>query len=180
MYRLFCGYRLTTSDTCLYPNTMKQLQDKGIMTLGGGMQPPMYSRNHMSSFLHKPFYIFGIKNKKYGKGSKNEIKINTIQWSNLTFKDRCLIKKPKGYEIAYRYMPSLKELGWGNVYPNYSKKELKSYKPCKINMTRSRSRSKKSKYAENNPVITITIGDAAENQTGMQMIGQNTSKRSGI
>jgi len=143
MYRLFTGYRLTTSDTCLYPNTMQQLKDQGIITLGGGMQPPMYSCNHSSNFLHKPFFLMGSKNKKYGKkGLKFEYRADTIQWSKETFKDKCLVTKPKGYKLVYRFMPSLKELGW--MYPSYTQKELKIYKPCKIkNTSRSRSRSKK-------------------------------------
>ena len=137
MFRLFTGYRLTTSSTPLFPNTMEALDNQGIIRLGGGMQPPMYSRNHGSSFLRKAFYLIGSKNKKYGKdGSKFEMKESTIDWSNHTFKDRCLIERyastDKQYKIVKRFMNSLREYDPKWMYKPYSEEEKSIYRPLAI------------------------------------------------
>lgn len=140
--RVFTGYRLTSSNNLLMvdpnsrkPTLLQDVSEQRIMLLGGGMKPPVYSANHGSNFLRKPFNIYGAKNPKYGKKGKN-IRKNLIQWSNMTFKDICEIDRPArngkdAYRVAKRHMNSLEELGLPK-YKEYSKKELKMYYPQKV------------------------------------------------
>ena len=140
--RVFTGYRLTTSNKLLMidpktrkPTLLEDVSKQRIMLLGGGMKPPVYSANHGSNFLRKPFNIYGSKNPKYGKKGKN-IKKSLIEWSNMTFKDVCEIDRPArngkaAYRVAKRHMNSLEELGLPK-YKEYSKKELKMYYPQKV------------------------------------------------
>jgi hypothetical protein len=53
MYRLFTGWRLTESDNSIM-DYEDILGNQGIVPLPGGMKPPMYSKNHGSSFLGIP------------------------------------------------------------------------------------------------------------------------------
>ena len=51
--RLFTGFRLTRSNKP-FMDIKKVYMDQGLVSLGGGMKPPMYSSNHGSSFLGIP------------------------------------------------------------------------------------------------------------------------------
>lgn len=55
MYRLFNGWRMTLSDKSIF-NSEKIMSEQSITRLGGGMFPPMYSRNHSSLFLGIPTF----------------------------------------------------------------------------------------------------------------------------
>ncbi len=141
--RVFTGYRLTTTNELLMvdmktrkPTLLEDVKKQTIMRLGGGMLPPMYSSNHSSNFLRRPFLIFGSKNPKHGKKSNDPIKQDLIEWSNINFKEVCKITRPTkaekpSYQLVKRYMDSLKEMKLP-LYPEYTSEELKMYYPQKV------------------------------------------------
>lgn len=126
MMRLFTGWRLTVSDTYLYPDTEVRMDRQAIMPIPGGMLPPMYAANHGSYYLWKP--IKPIPNQDH--------RVNLIQWSNNTMQPITLVDKPaKGdkpaYKVVKRYMDSLEEYGMPK-YKAYTKAEKQLYKPTKL------------------------------------------------
>ena len=108
--RLFCGYRLTTEATPLFPLD-SVVANNAVPRIPSGQMPPMYSQNH---------YAFFSTHAKYR------------EWAQLTFKRVCLFvrKTPRGVTYATpgsaddrdphanrtRTMPSLAAMGFA-PYP---------------------------------------------------------------
>lgn len=127
MMRLFTGWRTTISRNYLHTEMSQLLQKQAIIPLPGGMQPPMYAANHGMFFLWKQF-------KPIPKD--NDYKVNTIEWSNNTMQPRTLVERPANkdkpaYKILTREMRSLQYYGFPK-YPEYTKEELKLYRPTRI------------------------------------------------
>jgi hypothetical protein len=137
MFRLFTTWRLTVSEKPLHSiNKFGEniIADQAVPCLGGGMQPPMYSSNHLSYFVAKPFIII-----------PNIYKENMVTWSSETFKDECLSEQKsytetqkknvmngsKTYRIVEKHMRSLKHYNFP-LYPEYSSDEMTIYKPTAI------------------------------------------------
>lgn len=132
MMRLFTGWRLTVSNTYLYPETEDRMDRQAIMPIPGGMFPPMYAANHGSYYLWKP--IKPIPNQEH--------RVNLIQWSNNSMNPITLINRPaKGdkpaYKVVKRYMDSLEEYGMPKYKP-YTKEEKRLYKPTKLMFSRNK------------------------------------------
>ena len=105
-----------------------------VIRLGGGMTPPMYSSNHVSYFVTKPF--------KIGPGNVNSLS----DWSSNTFKQVCLgdvkeftdLQKEKRdedeietYRLVERHMHSLQHYGFPK-YQDYSPREREIYSPMML------------------------------------------------
>ena len=118
MRRQFTGWRLTPSKEPLYP--LEEFDQQAVIPLPGGMIPPMYARNHLSYFQEKQFNL------------TPETKYNLIEWSESTFRKRCLVTSKKGEPIVSRYMRSLTEYGFP-LYPPYLKHERMIYKGQSVN-----------------------------------------------
>ncbi|NDH05102.1 hypothetical protein EBX93_04135 [bacterium] len=100
-FRLFIGWRLTLSNTVLFPNKEQSIDELGVPTMPSGQVPPMFSPNHCSAFKNKPFSWCG------------ETESGTLsEWW-----DRSL-KVPYG-----RHLGSLKQYGF--EYPGYTEEEKK-------------------------------------------------------
>lgn len=155
MMRLFSGWRLTFSDNPL--TDLERLQTQDIMTLGGGMEPPLYDKNHTRYFLFTPPLDPETGKSKGGKrlipkkhpripGSGK--KKGLMEWSNETFIPQLLVDKTrkkskskpeKRYSIVQRYLPSLEKLSEilepqsGSVkYKEYTMQEMLKHIPRKI------------------------------------------------
>jgi hypothetical protein len=112
MRRQFTGWRLTPSKKPLYP--LELFDQQAVIPLPGGMIPPMYARNHLSYFQEKQFNM------------TPETKYNLTEWSEATFRKRCLVKTKKGEPIVQRHMDSLAVYRFP-LYPPYLKKERSIY-----------------------------------------------------
>nr|QBK85850.1 MAG: hypothetical protein LCMAC101_04450 [Marseillevirus LCMAC101] len=112
MRRQFTGFRLTQSGKPLYP--LEMFDEQAVIPLPGGMIPPMYARNHLSYFQEKQFNM------------TPETKYNLIEWSEATFRKRCLVKTKTGKPIVQRHMESLTDYRFP-LYPPYLKKERNIY-----------------------------------------------------
>ena len=112
-YRLFCGWRITTSNIPLYDNT-KVFEEQGLPQLGGGMLPPMYYSNHWM----------------YPKLRDNLVNFSKSVRSEFR-EDKELKTQKVIYNIVQRYMKSLKQAGL-QLWPEYTKTELKMHEPRKL------------------------------------------------
>lgn len=133
MRRLFTGWRTTIDNGPLFEDIEQMLRDQAVIPLPSGQLPPLYSANHRSCFLRKPFCP--IRDDK-------KFKVSTMQWSDETFKKT----GPSGvslfqyfpprngkesYKLVSRHMKSLKKYGFP-MYKEYSNEEIELYKPNKI------------------------------------------------
>ena len=55
MKRLFTGWRTTIDTGPLFEDIEQMLRDQSVIPLPSGQLPPLYSANHRSCFLRKPF-----------------------------------------------------------------------------------------------------------------------------
>ena len=135
MYRLFHGFRLTTSNKPLFENDYKKrkvFEDQAIPRLPSYQLPAMYSKNHQSCFTGLP--------KKKGQPLIGKFKLpgqtdktNLIWWSEQTFKDNVLEEYKRGrdklkYIKVEREMNSLKDYNL-LLYTPYTDNEKLLYKP---------------------------------------------------
>lgn len=137
MYRLFHGFRLTTSDKPLFESDYKKrkvFEDQAIPRLPSYQLPTMYSKNHQTFFTgltKKKGEIIG-KFKLPGQTEKS----NLIWWSKDTFKDSILEEherkwdKSKYLKVA-REMKSLRQYNLP-LYTPYTENEIILYTPQKI------------------------------------------------
>lgn len=119
MRRQFTGWRITSSNTPLYP--LELFDEQAVIPLPGGMVPPIYASNHISRFQNKRF-----QGSMYG----------LLEWSEVTFQDKILqkYKPPRSDEyrkIVPRYMKSLTSYGFP-LYPPYQEEERSIYLGEKI------------------------------------------------
>ena len=111
--KLFMGFRTCDSPSPLFPevdSSKKELHKRedvplfGLPTIPSGQKPPMYSSNHGSNFLYKPFSV----NPKM-KPKSDILKIGSlIEWSK-QFRNDLLETKIHGrtkekYDIIPRYL----------------------------------------------------------------------------
>lgn len=128
MYRLFVGARRTLSNNRIYSNIPEVIRKQGVPLLPSGQKPPLYSMNHQSAFLMKPF-----------KALPDYTVQGLSHWSSDTFKENLLVTKTVGsglnkgmsYTVVPRYLKSLEELELP-LYPRYGTEESLLYKPNKI------------------------------------------------
>ena len=135
MMRLFTTWRLTFSDQALHSFNKYQeniILDQAVPCLGGGMFPPMYSSNHTSYFLAKPFQVIPDK-----------YKASLVTWSADTFNEKCLAPSKmytstqkehtqgSTYQIVDRHMHSLKHYEFP-LYPEYSYEEVSIHRPLPL------------------------------------------------
>lgn len=106
MRRQFTGWRLTTSDSSLYPLSL--FDDNAVIPLPGSMIPPMYAQMHLMHHKTKPF--------KIGPNTTYSL----TEWSEATFHEECIGDNG----LVHRHMKSLKEYDFP-LYPAYTKKEKK-------------------------------------------------------
>ena len=137
MYRLFHGFRLTTSDKQLFESDYKKrkvFEDQAIPRLPSYQLPTMYSKNHQTFFTgltKKKGEIIG-KFKLSGQTKKT----NLIWWSKDTFKESILEEyerkwdKSKYLKVA-REMKSLRQYNLP-LYTPYTDNEIILYTPQKI------------------------------------------------
>lgn len=118
MMRLFIGWRLTRSKDSIYNNLEEIISSQGVPILPSGQQIPMYSKSHMSYFLHKKFNI------------GNNTKMSVIEWSKKTFKSQLLVNK-KDYQIIPRIMTDLRKYKLP-MYDKYREEEINILIPSKI------------------------------------------------
>lgn len=121
MYRLHTIWRTSTSNVPFHHDFNQRIKEQAIIPLPSGQLPPVYSANHGSLFLRRPFSVIP------GEPTLE----STIQWSNNTFLPKLLIQKPaKGDNPAYKIIPRfMKSLEATNLpkYPPYTKEELRIY-----------------------------------------------------
>ena len=132
MIAVFSGWRTTIDTGPLFEDIEQMLRDQAVIPLPSGQLPPLYSANHRSCFLRKPFNP--IRDDK-------KFKVSTMQWSDETFKK----KGPSGvslfqyfpprngkesYKLVSSHMKSLKKYGFP-MYKEYSNKEIELYKSKK-------------------------------------------------
>lgn len=125
MFRIFMGWRTTTSKKFLFPVMNERILTQGIFPLPSGNEPPVYSANHGSFFRTKPFKPIP---------RLNTWKVSTTDWSKSTFKKTGPTGVPvlKG-GIIPRWMKSLKHYKFP-LYPPYTEEEIKLYLPGKIDL----------------------------------------------
>ena len=97
MMRLFTGWRLTRGSLSLY--TKKEFDDFAVISLPGGMKPPMYSKQHIMSWMNKEFTPIP---------SIEAYKITVNSWMKNTFQDFILEN-----EKIPRHLNSLKSYTHG-------------------------------------------------------------------
>jgi hypothetical protein len=117
MRRQFTGWRITPFKRPLY--SLDLFDSQAVIPLPGGMIPPMYSQNHIMHWQENEFNL------------TPETRYNLSEWSEATFRKRCLIKNKKGDPIVSRHMESLKEYKLP-LYPPYLKSERKIYKGLSV------------------------------------------------
>jgi hypothetical protein len=126
MMRLFTGWRLTRGSLSLY--TKKEFDDFAVISLPGGMKPPMYSKQHIMSWMNKEFTPIP---------SIEAYKITVNSWMKNTFQDFILEN-----EKIPRHLNSLKSYTTGMdphqsnsflaAFQPYTDEEIKLYTPVSI------------------------------------------------
>jgi O-acetyl-ADP-ribose deacetylase (regulator of RNase III) len=125
MFRLFTGWRKTTSSKSLRPEIIKDMKEQAVMKIPGGMIPPMYAANHGSFFLRKEFKPIPNKPEE----------VNLITWSDKSMKSETLVEKGSpSYKVVLRHMHSLKHYGFP-LYPPYEEDEMVIYIPSSVNIS---------------------------------------------
>jgi hypothetical protein len=114
-FRLFLGWRLTSSDKPLLSNLDKVFQDQEVPTIKSGQDAKMYSNLALTQAASRE---------------------NLQEWSRTVFRDFALTKrtvKGQEYEFVYQVMPSLRELSQKAhqdlMFPEYTEEEKNMYKP---------------------------------------------------
>ena len=123
MMRLFTGWRVTMSKESLHGNGIvnKILEEQGVMPNPSGQNPRMYSGNHQSFFLYKPFRVNG-----------GEYRASTIEWSQSSMKSCVIVNKNTqkigDYKIVECNLRSLREYGL-EMYAPYESSEVQMHIP---------------------------------------------------
>ena len=133
MMRLFTGWRLTRGSSSLY--NKKEFDDFAVISLPGGMKPPMYSKQHMMSWMNKEFTPIP---------SIPSYKITVNSWMDETFQDFMFEKNKDGEQTKKipRHLNSLKSYTKGmdpqqsssllECCPLYTEQEISLYTPLLI------------------------------------------------
>ena len=112
-FRLFTGWKIgpKTRNMPFSYYSNKVFDDMTVVNLPGGGEPRVYSDYHGSVYLKKPFEVVQSKEK-----------ISTVEWMKKVF-------KPIAFEgeVVPKTMKSLKEMGFGSVYPTYTPEEKEMY-----------------------------------------------------
>lgn len=122
MYRLFMGWRLTRDQRSMFDVT-SVIAQQGVPRLPSNQEPPMYSLNHQSFFLNRPFQPRPDANKE------NE-KVTLIQWCQNTFRPQLLTRNLDGERglLLPRSLRSLREYNM-QLYPDYTSAEINMFTP---------------------------------------------------
>jgi hypothetical protein len=133
MMRLFTGWRLTRGSSSLYQR--QEFDDFAVISLPGGMKPPMYSKQHMMSWMNKEFTPIR---------SIPAYTITVNSWMANTFQDFMFEKNKDGTESEKipRHLNSLKSYTQGmdphqsssllECCPPYTYEEISLYTPLSI------------------------------------------------
>lgn len=112
-YRLFIGWRLTTSNTLIFEHHKRQaIRDLSVPRLPSGQIPPMYSANHASVFKNKPFNYISATAVPRG---------TLIEWLEASFVDEVKKKFVNG-TLYKRSMLSLTEYNMRDMF-EYSEED---------------------------------------------------------
>ena len=110
-YRLFVGFRLTTSEQPLY-DVAKIVEEQAVPKLPSGQDPPLFSKNHNSCLLHRI----------------------TVPWSDRLLKD--FMKQPRSIRGEHKLVvPMVVRHGlrhYGVPYPGYTQQEVEVLLPRAI------------------------------------------------
>lgn len=141
MYRMFHGFRVTTTNRPLFVQdytTRGVFRDHALPRLPSFQLPPMYSANHGSAFLGITTHDDGtVYYKDKFHPAPGHAMSNLIDWSAGTFRPHLLETKRHGktgraYQIVRRFMRSLREDGFGEMYPVYTDMEQALYVPAQL------------------------------------------------
>lgn len=116
MLRLFLGWRFTTRQPCLLPETAAVIQEQGVPRLKSGQRPPMYAKLHWTNWIHK-----------------------LEPWSMRQMKDRCLEtvafqsgkRKDEEHTVVYKFMPPLRQMFPERMYPSYTPTQKALFVPAR-------------------------------------------------
>ena len=138
MFRMFHGFRFTTGTRSLFEADYRErrvFEDQALPRLPSFQLPPVYSKNHASSFLgidgtEESNRLIGKFHVVKGVGQKT----NLIEWSRATFKkewigpERVHGRTKRKYRIVDRYMDSLAS----RVNGDFKEGSLTSRENCKF------------------------------------------------
>lgn len=114
-FRLFIGWRLTTSSTPLSPDLWEQLEAQGCITLPSGQAVPMHAALHWTNWRPKLIAFSNLF----------RLECKTIR----TVKSGA--HKGEHHCVVFRFMPSLKKMGLP-MFPPYTAAEKAMHAPAKI------------------------------------------------
>ena len=114
-FRLFIGWRLTTSSTPLSPNLWEQLEAQGCITLPSGQAVPMYAALHWTNW----------RSTLTAFSNNFRLECKTIRTV------RSGARKGEHHCVVFRFLPSLKKMGLP-MYPLYTAAEKAMHTPAKI------------------------------------------------
>ena len=116
MCRLFLGWRFTTRDPTMLPETAAVIRDQGVPKLKSGQVPPMYARLHLVNH-----------------------RLKLQRWSLQQMNSRCLedVAMASGkqqwwvYRVVMRLMPPLRQLFPERMYRPYSERQKDVFVPSR-------------------------------------------------
>ncbi len=114
-FRLFIGWRLTTSSTPLSPDLWEQLEAQGCITLPSGQAVPMHAALHWTNWRPKLTAFSNFF----------QLECKTIRTV------RSGAHKGEHHCVVFRFMPSLKKMGLP-MFPPYTAAEKAMHAPAKI------------------------------------------------
>jgi hypothetical protein len=127
MMRLFTGWRLTRGSSSLY--NKKEFDDFAVISLPGGMKPPMYSKQHIMSWMNNGFTPIP---------SIPSYKITVNSWIKKTFQKSIRDeneKIPRHLNSLKSYTQGMSEQqsrSWLECCPPYTDQEISLYTPLSI------------------------------------------------